>query len=228
MRKHVLNIIILCGVLLNIGCNQPEPELEQEYLPILVNGNKWTYACRTYNEYGYKNDCTLIQSVCGDTIINGTSYKIVKNTIEDLDIPNVLDVMGLPAKKYYREDNGKLYLYDKLPNGLAGDVLMFDLDLDKGQGVSHCHAVSSEIDSAKVVDVFYAKTTDNKYRKGLVIGLSDDSKNEYYYNDMWVEGIGSRCSGIRENTTHTYGFRAMLNDFSIQGKVVFEGNPKWE
>lgn len=45
---------------------------------------------------------------------------------------------------------------------------------------------------------------------------------------MWVEGIGSRCSGIRENTTHTYGFRAMLNDFSIQGKVVFEGNPKWE
>lgn len=165
-------------------------------LPILEEGKIW------YGEtwaYGLELSSTSERKVCGDSVVNGVSYKKIYLTTNFIEYeePIITEEVFLA-----REENGVMYYYIGNKefcffdfNRKIGDTFLFEYDtsLLESEGIE-VYGVVEDITTIETADgntrkVYHVKCYTKEVEDG---DFSDDIWGEY----MFIEGIGEARYGI--------------------------------
>jgi len=187
ISKKILIIIIFFIYNSIITCSY-----SQEYIPLLVNGNKWSVVHTEYPYGPFQTNKTIKTNwykVFTDTIINAISYKIILSSVDSF-------ALNWNFALLMREENYKVYIY----NQGSTDTLLYDFGLNVNDSMVCKYWGKPKI--SKLItknDTTIGNTARKKYQfKSYWEGNSNMT-----FPETWIEGIGSlngitrwNCAGI--------------------------------
>lgn len=172
-----------------ICCCFTLPIFGQEYRPMLKEGARW-------NEYVTLYDgCNYTLKIAGDTLLNGVTYKKIK---EDpacgLFIPR-------GDFRYLREDTLERKLYEGVGEGF-NEIILYDFSLSVGD-TFHNSGFTIVLDSISTIidNPFFCGAASNNIPDLLI-----KKPRVFYFNGggsipaVWIEGVGS-LSGLFSSDT---------------------------
>lgn len=168
-------------------------------LPILEEGKTW------YEEtwaYGLELSSTSERKVCGDSVVNGVSYKKIYSTTKFLEYeePITKEQVFLAREEngvmYYCIGNKEFCFFDF--NRKIGDTFLFEYDTSvlKQEGIE-VYGVVEDITTLETADgntrkVYHVKCYTKEVKDGEPL---EDMWSEY----MFIEGIGEARYGLSYN-----------------------------
>lgn len=179
----------------------------QDYLPFLKDGRKWECVMKYAEldpDFDTGGECNFTITVCGDTVVNGETWKRLK-------YDNETDTSVIPKGVYYKtayEKDGRLYGWvDGKEN-----ALMIDMNLNKGENVKFANA-NFDYERFNVLDKDTVTVLGVK-RHFLKVDIINDS--------YWIEGIGSTNSLSLCSLVYTHhGMRSYIQKCYDNGKLIF-------
>ena len=230
---------IIIGLLMLIGFTSVQAQ-EYEYVPLVREGVKWTYAFLTHqtpsDNCGAWVETFYTLEFKGDTTINGMEYKkLVFDLSNKVSEPlhGTLAYMRETDKKVYAIINSEFNSHDhfmtygrpRIENvdGADGELIIFDFNnltqFYKENGLTIAEAQDTVINGVK--RKYYTELND--HRPKIIEGIGADMIGNFLFpfNAKWVNCETTRTKGLcyvmdAEGNFEYYGFRLpTLQDYLI-------------
>lgn len=161
----------------------------QTYYPFPVDSAVWTVDFITPQfPFGNEYHVPIGYTIIGDSLINGLLYSKIYTS----DSAGNSSPWGLVALT--REQNKVVYCkYVGSGNQLPNEVILYDFNLAPGDTFSFPSYGNQTI---LVVDSIGAIQTSTGNRNAFYFSIVSNPGAAYYFNPVWVEGIGDIVNGV--------------------------------
>jgi len=151
---------------------------------LLEDGKTWNYQESVWTSSRAKGS-----KLEGDTVINGLSYKFIWRFDDDAAGDWV-------KERLIRKDGSKYYITDNLSDSF--ERLVFDFGLNEGDTFANVYSPGFAND-LEVFSIDSITLENGEKRKQLNLICVGSPNPPNYFEEIWVEGLGSLMSGILNN-----------------------------
>ena len=161
----------LLALFLFVNC-PADAQINYSILPTHPRTKMWKIVGIDNDGYSHRHDIGQVFKT--DTVINSTKYMIFDT--------------GTPESCFFREEEGKVYRYDKT---IETEYMIYDFTLSVGD-VFQCHDGTEMQVAEKSLSKDYTSCESNPDR--IVLRLINTSNS--HDGDIWMEGVGSVFTGL--------------------------------
>lgn len=187
----------------------------QTYFPFPIADAIWTVDFITPGQWpGQEYRAPFGYTTYGDSLINGLLYTKIYTS----DSAGNIDPWGLVALT--REQNKVVYCkyVGTGGNQLPNEVILYDYNLTAGDTFSfpsYGNQTELLVDSVGVIQTF----TGN--RNAIYLSITSNPSAAYYFNPVWVEGIGDIVNGVIYHEVPWVDWWCEGRCFSYQSTLVW-------